>query len=103
MIWKIESSNTATHRTGMKQVLFPRSKQPEIGRNVNSLKVIKEDLEELDGVMVIGTRSPIRQQSEKILANQSFHWIAGVSAALQCFGLTNFIITNKFTGTPCNQ
>jgi antitoxin YefM len=30
----------------------------------------------------------------------TFHWIAGVSAALKSFGLTNFIITNKFTEKP---
>jgi len=33
----------------------------------------------------------------------AFHWIAGVSAALIRFDLTNFINTNKFIGNLCNQ
>jgi len=32
--------------------------------------------------------------------NKSIHQIAGVSAVLKCFGLTNIIITNKSTGKP---
>ena len=36
-------------------------------------------------------------------SNKAFHWIAGVSAALKSFDLATIIITNKFTGNPCNQ
>ena len=35
--------------------------------------------------------------------NKSFHWIAGVSAALKYFGFTSIIITNKFTGNPATS